>query len=231
VTIDSGTLEPTHSLHDVPPEAWGRFLALRRDFLATNLNHDCRQLVRFIRDAERMWAALGYADLNDLIRRGLELEPEEVGLAVRWLELNDPQEAIGMPAVVVAATAVERGVTAANATKGEVLGRGRQAAAAAADVNGQIAHLDSQADRAQQAGVSQRTQRKLDALARRAPALLAEVRAGRLSAHRACVEAGIVTEPTPLERLRRLWVKATPAERARFRRWIDSAEAADGNQK
>ncbi len=59
---------------------------------------------------------------------------------------------------------------------------------------GQRTDLDnlsrSQSERAAAAGVGIVTQKKLDALARRAPALLDEVRAGRLSAHAAAVKAG-----------------------------------------
>jgi hypothetical protein len=35
---------------------------------------------------------LGFANLEDMIRDGYGLEPEEVGIAVRWLELNPPNE-------------------------------------------------------------------------------------------------------------------------------------------
>jgi hypothetical protein len=45
-------------------------------------------------------------------------------------------------------------------------------------------------------GVSKRTQEKLDALARRFPALHEKVKAGRMSCHAAAVEAGIVKVPT-----------------------------------
>ena len=58
----------------------------------------------------------------------------------------------------------------------------------------QICDPGSQAARAGKAGVSRYTQQKLDRLARDRPDLLAEVRAGRLSAHRAALEAGIVKE-------------------------------------
>lgn len=72
------------------------------------------------------------------------------------------------------------------------------------------------AARAAQAGVSVRTQRKLDALARKAPGQLGRVRAGEVSVHRACVEAGLVKEPTALDLLRRSWKNATPRQREAF---------------
>jgi hypothetical protein len=55
----------------------------------------------------------------------------------------------------------------------------------------------SQKQRAEESGVSVYTQRKLDRLARERPDLLAEVKAGRLSAHAAAVEAEIVKRRTP----------------------------------
>jgi hypothetical protein len=87
-------------------------------------------------------------------------------------------------------TAAPRVGAAARATTGAVLPahRPREESRHVADL--------SQPARAKAAGVSVRTQRKLDRLARERPDLLAEVRAGRLSAHRAAIEAGVVRKPT-----------------------------------
>lgn len=51
-------------------------------------------------------------------------------------------------------------------------------------------------EKAEAAGIGERTQRKLDALARQAPELLEQVKEGRLSAHAAAIEAGIVKVPS-----------------------------------
>jgi len=48
------------------------------------------------------------------------------------------------------------------------------------------------------------------------PELWAEVEAGTKSTHAAAIAAGIVKVPTALDRLRKLWTKATPAERKQF---------------
>jgi hypothetical protein len=101
----------------------------------------------------------------------------------------------------VAASNRERVADAATDTTGEVMAPHRPQGSS------QSATL-SQAERARQAGVSKRTQEKLDALARKAPEKLQLVREGKLSAHRACVEAGIVKEPTGLQLLRRALRKA-----------------------
>jgi hypothetical protein len=91
-------------------------------------------------------------------------------------------------------TAALRVTAAAGTTTGEVLPSGK--------VNQWSGILPSQTQRAraEAAGISERTQRKLDRLARDRPDLLAEVRAGRLSAHRAALEAGIVSKATEDER-------------------------------
>ena len=86
---------------------------------------------------------------------------------------------------VMAVTAAQRGQEAAKATTGEVLPASRPT-----KESRQIADL--QADRAAKVGISERSQRKLDALAKKRPDLLEAVRAGIMSAHCAAVEAGIV---------------------------------------
>ena len=48
------------------------------------------------------------------------------------------------------------------------------------------------------------------------PELWAEVEAGTKSTHAAAIAAGIVKVPTALDRLLKLWLKATPAERKQF---------------
>jgi hypothetical protein len=82
---------------------------------------------------------------------------------------------------------------AARATTGEVLLSGK--------VNQWSGNSPDQTQpaRARAAGISVRTQRLLDRLAKVRPDLLDEVRAGRLSAYRAAVEAGIVKEAAEAE--------------------------------
>lgn len=60
--------------------------------------------------------------------------------------------------------------------------------------------IATQVDRAESNGVSDRTQRKLDRLAKERPDLLARVKAGEMKVNRAAIEAGIVKKPTPLEK-------------------------------
>ena len=101
--IDSGPVEADDQLHSVPPAKWGELVEKRRYFLSLELNYDCRCLAQFVRDAEQLWQPLGYRGADDRGRRGYDLEPEESRLAVRWLELNEPESAVGQPEVMARA--------------------------------------------------------------------------------------------------------------------------------
>jgi hypothetical protein len=203
VRVNSGTIKADFPLRDVPRDQWETLVSLRRRFLATELTYDCRCLVDFIKEGESLWKPLGYISMDDFITRGYALESEEIRLAVRWLELNEPETPVGLPEVL-ANTASGRTQAAARVTTGEVLPK--------------HAHPDSQftnqtqASRAEKSGISKRQQEKLDALATKDPVRFAEVQAGTKSCHRACVEAGIVKAPSTLDRLRKVLTHLDTAE-------------------
>lgn len=209
VTVDSGEVVATMLSRYVPREQWKYLVKKRKDYLAVQISYDCRCLVQFIKDAEEMWEPLGYASADDLIVRGYELEPEEIRLAVRWLELNEPEAAVGLEEVK-ALTARERSREAAGLTTEDVVPKKTGERTDLAE------SARSQAARAAAAGVSRDTQKKLDALARKAPEKLAEVQRGEKSTNRACIEAGIVKEKTPRQWLAHWWAKATEEERSAF---------------
>jgi hypothetical protein len=48
--------------------------SIMRSFLHTRLPYDCRELLRFIDEAEQMFGPLGFASVEDLVRRGGCLE-------------------------------------------------------------------------------------------------------------------------------------------------------------
>jgi hypothetical protein len=110
-------------------------------------------------------------------------------------------------------------VAAAERTTGEVQARGGDRKSPEARSTGNLP-VDPQPIRAAEAGVGERTQRKLDALARSRPDLLAEVRAGRRSAHAASLEAGIVKPPDALKQLCKWWSVANEEQRAAFEDYI-----------
>jgi hypothetical protein len=208
VKIDSGEINPTTFLNCIPKEKWPELLWRRRDFVNLHVTYDCRMLVQFLSEAEKMWQPLGYKSRDDLVLRGLQLEPEKVVLAVRWLELNNPKEDIGLPEVLAVATR-ERTRKAAEKTDGESLPKGRQQS------NAQFEHL-TQPARATKNRIGRTTQQTLDRLAKKFPSLHKKVIAGELSTHRAAVQAGIVKERTALAVLMAAWKRASEEERLAF---------------
>jgi hypothetical protein len=109
------------------------------------------------------------------------------------------------------ATACDRTADAAQATTGEVLPAHKHP-------DGQFAG-QTQPARAAESGVSPWQQRYLDALARRAPDLLAEVRARKMSCNAACVQAGITKVPPPLEIGKRAAARRAHCPYRRPTRW------------
>jgi hypothetical protein len=73
---------------------WYNLICQRAMFVKARLPQDCRCLIQFVEDAERMFAPLGFKDADDFIARGLKLVPEEIRIAVDWLKVAKPQEAI-----------------------------------------------------------------------------------------------------------------------------------------
>ena len=78
----------------------------------------------------------------------------------------------------------------------------------------------SQSARADSNGISDRTQRKLDRLAKERPDLLDRVKAKELSVQAAAIEAGIVKAPDIMEVAKRAIGKMTTAQRLEIFRWI-----------
>ncbi len=98
--IDSGRLEASDKFRDVDKSKWRALAAEKRDFLAVQISYDCRCLVEFCEEASFAWKELGYESAEDMIQRGYELDPVEIGVAVAWLKHNDPQVEIGIRDIV-----------------------------------------------------------------------------------------------------------------------------------
>lgn len=77
-------------------------------------------------------------------------------------------------------------------------------------------------NRASKSGISLRTQRKLDHLARFRPDLLECVKDGELSADKAHKIARDIKDPTTLEKLQKLWQQAAHHEKVAFLSWIEA---------
>jgi hypothetical protein len=94
VTIDSGPVDATYCLRDVPQDKWLELMQVRRDFLGVRLPYDCRSLLEFVEDGEQMYGPLGFGSVEDFIERGLQLNPQDVAWAIDGLRRMKPHEAI-----------------------------------------------------------------------------------------------------------------------------------------
>jgi hypothetical protein len=98
--IDSGPIIATSTLDEVPEKDWYNLMVQRVMFVKAKLPHDCRCLIQFVEDAERMYKPLGFKDADDFIARGLKLVPDEIRIAVDWLKINKPEEAVSLDRVL-----------------------------------------------------------------------------------------------------------------------------------
>ena len=85
---------------EVPRDQWPALMEERRRFCKSVFPDDCRLLLFFIEDAQKAdW--LGYGGRSEYLRDGLQLDPEMVELAIKGLELSDPNKATGLDRAVV----------------------------------------------------------------------------------------------------------------------------------
>ena len=109
VNIRTGPVDASDAARDVPPQKWWDLTQARRSFTRTQLPYDCRSVITFVEEAEeyRMWERTGYANLDEYIRVGLELDPDMVHWARQGLARLDTSQPIPY------GQAVETGKTAA----------------------------------------------------------------------------------------------------------------------
>ena len=99
VDVDSGPITADQRFSEVPKDKWDLLMWTKRDFISVNINYDCRELVQFLRDAEEAYESLGFESADHMIMEGYELKPDDIRMAVEWLERNQPDEAIGIDKV------------------------------------------------------------------------------------------------------------------------------------
>jgi hypothetical protein len=188
---------------------------LKSSKACSNLEVDALFFARMVEGVKQheAWRVLGlesFAGFCDVRLNKTILEVETIVAGVKALT------ALGAQTV----TRAEAIRAAAAKTTGDVLPEGRPKKL------GKLPSL-SQAERAKQNGISPRTQKKLDRLARDSPDLHEKVKRGEMKPHRAAIEAGFVKEATPLTLLKREWAKASADEQQQFLRWL----ADNGGQK
>jgi len=144
--INKGSIDGEHDTLDEVPEAdWDALLRARRRFVQVHIPHDCRKLLEFVADAERMHGPLGFADIEDFIRRGLEIDPTLADWAVRGLRSLDPGEAIPLDEAVKRGRALAKTMATAEKTKPQTIGKGAPGPGRAKKTDDQVNRLsDSQ---------------------------------------------------------------------------------------
>lgn len=102
VDINTGPITPGLSPDEVSKEKWNSLVLSWRQFIKTNFPYDCRELSRFINQADQygMWDALGYSSLEEFIYVALKLDPEEVNWAMEGLELFDVDKPVALKQAV-----------------------------------------------------------------------------------------------------------------------------------
>jgi hypothetical protein len=199
VRIDSGPIRAEDQLRHVPQEQWRSLMLARRQFMEIHLPRDCRRLLEFVEDAEQMCSVCGFASVEQYIRDGLGLDPEQVNWAVDGLRRMEPDEPIPFQHAVEIGKLGKRGRPKKIEEKGvnRTLIRG----------SGNRAYILLRLDR--------------DGFAD----LAARVRARVMSANAAAIEAGFRKRATPLERIRKQLPELTAAERQQLKFELEQMEA------
>jgi hypothetical protein len=177
VTIDSGKVEASNKFREVPKSKWESLVQVKRDFLAVRINYDCRCLIEFCEEAEEVYAELGYASSEEMIREGYELDPSQIELAVAWLNTN------GMERPVPLAEAIAKVEAMAELPEHGEIGKGRV----------RVDNINSKV----KGGTD--TEYTLRRLKRDAPELLEAIKRGELSVNAAAIKAGIRKRPSQAE--------------------------------
>lgn len=199
VTIDRGPVSGAEYAENVPRSDWTRLVSARQQFCMVHLPADCRYLLRYIDEAERlgMWQALGCESLEAFIRDRLELDPAMVEWAMAGLKAMRPDWAVPFEAAVAV---------------GKALGsHGGDRRSEKVTDQGVRAHLAR--------GTGQRAY-TLARLRRDDPDLALRVEAGEISANAAAVSKGWRKSPGAYRQLCTAWHRATFDERERFRNFM-----------
>ena len=152
---------------------------------------------------------LGFESFESMIQDQLKITPSETKAVL--------SSKTGQSIKEIFSPGRQRVIQAALATTGEVLPSYRPKEIE--EISRQFVYL-SQPERAEQNGVGIVTQKKLDALARDHPELFEQVRQGELSTHRAAVIAGIVKEPSLIDRAKKLATKMNHQELKELAVWL-----------
>jgi hypothetical protein len=207
VRVNKGTIEATDELDDVGPEDWHLLLGARKYFVRVHVPSDCRKLLKFVGDAERMYEALGFNSVDDLIRRGLEIDPTLVDWAVKGLKSLQPDEPVTLDTAVDAGKRVrQRAERAEPLAEPGAVGRGRPNPIE----QDRVDNINSNESESKGGTSADYLTRRI---ARDAPDVLEQMKQGKFkSVRKAAIAAGIIREKTRVEQATALVRKMTDQE-------------------
>lgn len=215
VFIDSG-IDPLCRLEFVPQEHWKKLVEARNGFISVEFTKDCRQILEWVQDAEVMWKPLGYKSRNDLISEGYGLNPEEVRLAARWLELNEPPTAIPYNEAVKGGRQQQGAIEKVKVTRPAMAAEGGDPTPLYK--NGKCTRLPT----------GNSSARRIARLKRDCPEAVERLERGEFKSVRAAERWARGEDPHPPHKIKSNYEKAQVAyskldtkERKRFRKWID----------
>jgi hypothetical protein len=214
--IDTGPIEATDFAAEVPKAKWPLLVGARRHFCAARVPSDCRHLLRFVEEAKLMCAELGYADLRDFIRRGLEIDPELVEWAIRGLKALKPNE----PVPFADAVALGKKYEEAKPAQPSGAPKGNRNAAAKKDTPEPKQPLpgnNSSARGNREDYLLGRIKAKAEKGDEKALAVVERIKSGEVtSARQAAHEAGILKPVDPVAKLLRSIGKLSDGDRERL---------------
>jgi hypothetical protein len=97
VAIDSGPIGISNDSRNTPRDRWRALVEFRRDYIHLQYGFDCRSIVEWLNDSDRMWRELGYQSLDEMVRKGLEIDPADALLVAEWLRRYKPDYPVGLP--------------------------------------------------------------------------------------------------------------------------------------
>ncbi len=263
VSVRTGPVTATQRAYDVPKEKWSLLLQRRKYFLQVNIPHDCRLLFDFIEDARecRMWESVemadqnhvyrSFADLDDLVRNGLGIDPQIAEWAIAGIKKLRPEDA---EKAISLAKAVYSGARELAADRRAAIARligqnpppthqqiadavglsrsrtteivGEMSATTAPKLLNHGGKREGQAYNGKVANYGNSKEFITARLKRDGRDDLAgQVEKGELSARQAGIKAWFVRPQSPLTALKREWRKASDDERRAFLIWIEGDAA------
>lgn len=261
VSVRTGPVTATQRAYDVPKEKWSLLLQRRKYFLQVNIPHDCRLLFDFIEDARecRMWESVemadqnhvyrSFADLDDLVRNGLGIDPQIAEWAIAGIKKLRPEDA---EKAISLAKAVYSGARELAADRRAAIARligqnpppthqqiadavglsrsrtteivGEMSATTAPKLLNHGGKREGQGAYKQVEGKGSNKADYILARLRRdgRDDLAEQVGDGKISARKAGMMAGFVKPQSALTILKREWRRASSDERQAFLAWVDA---------